>query len=599
MGTPPSSPEPDETTAAASGRSAPEAVAAAARAPGGASVQQAKAEAELPSLGFMGWLRFLWRQLTSMQTALFLLLLLAIGALPGSYFPQRNQDPSKTTAYLESHGDWATWLDKIGFFDVYSSPWFSAIYLLLFASLIGCVVPRAIHHFKSVRSRPPRTPSRLARFAHYRRWELDADRVAAAGGFEGDAFTAAASAALRKRRYRVDRHERVTPHGTEYSVSAERGYLRETGNLVFHLALVGVLCSIAFGYLFSYKGQVIIVEGEGFSNNIANYDSFSPGPWVDTSTLPNFQIVLNALHVAYEQQDVYKLGEARSFDADLTVSLPGQNSFQQNVLVNNPLRLDGVNAYLLGNGYALDVTYTDGSGHVFESQTVSVPLDANYTSNYVNKQPDASPSSIALTGLFMPTGTLETMPPQSQYPDLLNPLLLLTAYTGDLSEESGQPSNVYLVDTSKLDSVLAANGDIARFAMTPGQTITLPNGLGTVTFNGAKRYAAFDIKYDPAGQAALIFMFVSIAGLITSIFVPRRRMWFKVVPLAGGAFALEAAALARSEDPSLETALDDMAERLGLGVGAIGLMGVADGMDNKSNAQTRGEADGAGPSKEQ
>ncbi|WP_442923263.1 cytochrome c biogenesis protein ResB [Microbacterium sp. 8M] len=32
-----------------------------------------------------------------------------------------------------------------------------------------------------------------------------------------------------------------------FSVSAERGYARETGNLLFHLALVGVLISVGVG----------------------------------------------------------------------------------------------------------------------------------------------------------------------------------------------------------------------------------------------------------------------------------------------------------------------------------------------------------------
>ena len=37
-----------------------------------------------PQLGLVGWMRWGWRQLTSMRTALVLLLLLAIAAIPGS-----------------------------------------------------------------------------------------------------------------------------------------------------------------------------------------------------------------------------------------------------------------------------------------------------------------------------------------------------------------------------------------------------------------------------------------------------------------------------------------------------------------------------------
>lgn len=84
-----------------------------------------------PSLGVRGWLRFLWRQLTSMRTALFLLLLLAVAAVPGSVFPQRGIDATRTADWIADRPTVGPVLDRLGFFDVYSSPWFASIYLLL------------------------------------------------------------------------------------------------------------------------------------------------------------------------------------------------------------------------------------------------------------------------------------------------------------------------------------------------------------------------------------------------------------------------------------------------------------------------------------
>ena len=91
--------------------------------------------------------RYLWRQLTSMRTALILLLLLGVGAIPGSIFPQRTQNPMKVREYFSNNPGVAEWMDRLKLFDVYGSPWFSAIYLLLFISLIGCVLPRSWEHF--------------------------------------------------------------------------------------------------------------------------------------------------------------------------------------------------------------------------------------------------------------------------------------------------------------------------------------------------------------------------------------------------------------------------------------------------------------------
>ena len=111
-------------------------------------------EVRLPKLGTVGSLRWAWRQLTSMRTALLLLLLLAVAAVPGSVFPQRRINPGQVQQFLADHPGYGGWLDRLGFFDVYSSVWFSAIYLLLFVSLVGCVLPRTRAHVRALRTPP-------------------------------------------------------------------------------------------------------------------------------------------------------------------------------------------------------------------------------------------------------------------------------------------------------------------------------------------------------------------------------------------------------------------------------------------------------------
>ena len=179
---------------------------------------------EVPALGPVGMARWAWRQLTKMSTALVLLLLLAIAAVPGSLFPQRVQDPGAVADYIKANPVMGPWLDRFQLFDVFSSYWFSAIYLLLFISLVGCVIPRALQHFKAWRSKPPRTPRRISRLPQYRRVML--------GGRDGaeaptpDNAIEQAAAALKKRGYRVQ----VQDLGTGApSVAAERGMLKEVG----------------------------------------------------------------------------------------------------------------------------------------------------------------------------------------------------------------------------------------------------------------------------------------------------------------------------------------------------------------------------------
>ena len=104
----------------------------------------------LPSLGWRGALRWTWRQLTSMRVALMLLMLLAVAAVPGSVLPQRPQDPAAVLRYLQENPTTGEWLDRLGFFDVYASVWFSAIYILLFVSLVGCILPRTKAHLQAL-----------------------------------------------------------------------------------------------------------------------------------------------------------------------------------------------------------------------------------------------------------------------------------------------------------------------------------------------------------------------------------------------------------------------------------------------------------------
>ena len=98
-----------------------------------------------------------------MRIALILLFLLALASVPGSMLPQQGGNPAGVQQYYASHPALAPWLNRLGLFNVFAAPWFAAIYLLLFASLVGCVVPRTFRLAGSARTLPPRAPRHLAR----------------------------------------------------------------------------------------------------------------------------------------------------------------------------------------------------------------------------------------------------------------------------------------------------------------------------------------------------------------------------------------------------------------------------------------------------
>ena len=277
---------------------------------GGSPVAAAKAEAVLPTLGPLGMLRWAWTQLTSMRTALFLLLMLAVAAVPGSLFPQRPANPSIVTQYIKDNPDYGKILDSLQLYDVYSSAWFSAIYILLFISLIGCVVPRAIAHYKAMRSQPPRTPARLSRLPEYGTLVIPAG-----AGIPASRAIDDAAGLLKKRGYRVDVRDR---DGARPSIGAERGFLREVGNLVFHTSLIGVLVSVAIGGLFGYSGQRILVEGDTFVNTLVGYDQFTPGTNFQSSQLQPYSVQLDKFQITFDRESQGKIGQPIDFQADVT-----------------------------------------------------------------------------------------------------------------------------------------------------------------------------------------------------------------------------------------------------------------------------------------
>ena len=499
-----------------------------------------------PRLGPVGYLRFFWRQLTSMRTALVLLLLLALAAVPGSLVPQRSSDPNGVIAYkVQNPGSYDV-LDKFGVFDTFTSPWFSAIYILLFISLVGCIIPRTKHHFDALRARPPKTPARLERLIGFSTATTDADVETA---------ILRARQVLRRQGYRVERYGN--------SLSAERGYLRETGNLVFHTALVGILLTVAVGGSFGYTGQKVVVQGTSFTNALLSYDSFNPGRFFSQSELEPFSIRLDQFDASYKFDPASGVSHPTDFLATLSTRAPGGDWVSQPLKVNSPLEIGGTQVYLLGNGYAPEITVRNPQGEaVYSGPVPYLPQDANLFSVGVIKIPNGLAEQIGMIGLFYPdpvttaSGALASFSPNSGP----NSALSLTVYTGDLGLDAGTTVNAYSLNTDKLTEIAGRGVATKGLELKVGETTALPNGLGTVEFTGLKRFVSLDIHHDATIGWVLFFAISVLVGLLTSLFIPRRRVWVKA-STGTGRTRLEYAGLARGEDPGLAAAVAEIARR--------------------------------------
>jgi cytochrome c biogenesis protein len=515
----------------------------------GAQLSTAPADtlSQAPGLGVLGWLRWMWRQLTSMRIALVLLFMLSLAAIPGSLIPQHS-DQLKVDAFKKAHPHVTPLYERLGMFHVYSSPWFSGIYILLFVSLAGCIIPRSWQFVGQLRAKPPAAPRNLTRLPAYSTWRTDAGP---------EQVAEAARGVLRGRRFRVS--------ATGTSVAGEKGYLRETGNLLFHVALFGLLISFAVTSLNGASGGRLVVEGDAFVNNLAEYDDFSGATLYGADDLQPFGFDLDNFEQKYSTSGPDR-GTALKFQANIR-SWDGASGkpVKGEISVNHPLSIGGEKVYLISHGYAPVVTVRDAQGNVaFQGPVPFLPQDANLTSSGVIKAPDAlakngKPDQLAFSGFFTPTGS-PALGPVSMFPTLDHPVMFLNAYHGDLGIDSGIAQNVYQLDTTHMKRiVLPTKTGINAVPLSPGQKMTLPNGEGSLTFDGVKTWASFTISHQSGNTGALVSGAAAILGLMGSLFIQRRRIWIRAVRAEDGTTLVELGGLGRSESARIADELGDVA----------------------------------------
>ena len=481
----------------------------------------------VPEIGTVGLLRFAWRQLTSMRTALVLLMMLGVAAIPGSFIPQRTQNPMAVSDMFTNSPTKALWYERFSLFDVYASPWFSAIYILLFISLIGCVLPRAFEHYKASRALPPVTPKNLSRMEFHSEWKGSGDELEIARQW------------FKKNRFRV--------RELDGSLSAEKGFTRETGNLFFHLALVLILIGVSLGSLFGMRGDAIVNVGERFINTPTTYDSLSFGKLFNEKTLPPFSIEVDKFVGKYDPVTNAPLDYTMWVTAK---SGPDATPEKKIVKVNSPLTFGSTRVYLQANGFSPIVTVRDAAGNVgYQGPVPFLPQDSNLSSTGAIKVPDVTPQ-LGFVGSFFPTiGRANEGGGISVFPEALDPRLFLAAWTGDLGLDNGRPQSVYRINTDVMKK-------IGLKSLSPGETYSFEEG--SITFETYVPWVNLQVVRDPGKSYALVGGIVAILGLLASLFTRRRRIWVSVDKKK-----VEVAGLAKNATPGLELEIAQLAKALG------------------------------------
>jgi cytochrome c biogenesis protein len=395
---------------------------------------------------------------------------------------------------------------------------------LLFISLIGCVLPRSVEHFKAMRAQPPATPKNLNRLSHHQELTLKDDGLESAKNW------------FKQNRFRV----RIE----DGSISAEKGYLRETGNLLFHLSLILILVGVSFGSLFGMRGEAIVNVGERFINVPTSFDTLAFGKLKSEKDLSPFQIEVDKFEAKYNP----KTNAPEDYTAWVTVRDSGKSS-KEVMKVNSPLTFGNTRVYLQANGYSPVVTVRDSLQNVvFQGPVPFLPQDGNLRSIGSIKVPDTSPQ-LGFVSSFVPTNARSTdQGAVSMFPELLDPKLLFSIWEGDLGLDSGIPQSVYKIDTTDMKQ-------IALGSVKPGKTYSYKGG--SITLETVVPWINLQIVEDPGKSYALVGGIVAILGLLSSLYGRRRRIWVRRTPNG-----VEIAGLAKNSAPGLEIELDKLAKHI-------------------------------------
>ncbi|WP_216693052.1 cytochrome c biogenesis protein ResB [Dietzia psychralcaliphila] len=516
-----------------------------------------------PLAGVTAFLRNSWRTLTAMRTALILLFLLAVAAIPGALLPQRSLNEGNVNEYIAETGWLGELYDRLQLFDVFSSLWFTAIYVLLFISLIGCLTPRCFELVRQLRTPPPLTPRNLARLPHHAAYRTTASPEQAAEQVQSQL-----------KGWRVLRNNGDGRVPGTIELSSERGYTREVGNIVFHFGLLALLIMFAAGKFVYAEGMRVIVanaESPAFCNTTPSaYDTFRAGLLVDGTDLEQFCIKIEDFRADYLPN-----GQAEMFTSNVrfteeVATTDPQTWEPYEMRVNHPLRIGSTRVYLQGHGFAptFTVTFPNGETRTDTQHWQPTELQTFLSSGIMRFDPPAGlypdlaerrTQQIAVQGLFAPTASFDGTILSSRFPRMDDPAVAIDVYQGDAGLDTGRPQSVFSLDSDLIETGVLERQ--ARVNLFPGESTTLPDGT-EVRFDGAEEFINIQVSEDPTQIWVGVSAAVMMAGLVLSLMVRRRRIWARVTVDHDGVTRVDLGGLAKTDRSGWGSEFDELRDRL-------------------------------------
>lgn len=456
-----------------------------------------------------------WGWLSSVRTAILLIVSITVICLLGIYFVQAPGEVlNDPTAYakwvqlneLSRYGSLTPIFDWLQLFTIFSSWYFMLLMVILALSIVVCTLNRFPAIWQNFRHPILRRSDKF--------YESALERVA----FERAEAVIWTTSQLRKRGYRVrstvgsseisgGRGEKREQQETTY-LYADKNSWATLATFLFHAALVTLLLAGTFS------------QWHGFAAT-SPARAFLPGPIVSLSdalagftfdeALPNGSSAIvyprgTPHNISFRSNNFTakfdpRSGLATDYVTDLSVYQDGKLVAHSNHLrVNDPLAYGGVVFHQSSLISAVDVTISDASGCLMCNQPIV--LDSTATANGL--QVDiAKDVQIADTGYTL--SIYFSHEPNQSLAQIAHPSMYFVI------DEAGQG-----IQKGNLQNLLA------------GQSVTV-NQNWKLTFNSASEATVLLVTKDSGSVIIWPTAILLILSLCATFYFPQRRIWVKIV----------------------------------------------------------------------
>ncbi|MGE0201854.1 MAG: cytochrome c biogenesis protein ResB [Candidatus Melainabacteria bacterium] len=270
--------------------------------------------------------RWLLQYFQAVPLAVVLLVMLALATLAGVLIPQEAvMDPF---TIKEKYGTAYRWMNAMGLFTVYSSPWFITLEILFFFNLL-------CGSFQWLR--PAWRAATQVSFLGPEHMAASPNRFSVFRPENPSMAIEAAAGQLKKRWYTLH----WNPERTR--LYAVKGQWSRLGPAVAHTGILLMLIASVYGALTGFKAQKMVNPGESF--NLMQVDRWLPNlpdPYWK-GHVPDWTFRVDDFRIQYYPKDPTT---PQQYFADLSV-LNNQNKVikKQTISVNHPLSIDDLTVY--------------------------------------------------------------------------------------------------------------------------------------------------------------------------------------------------------------------------------------------------------------